>query len=315
MKQLATIALGFLCLALAGCVEGEVAYTVNPDGSARVKIDVISGMPLNPLGADSGARKPEEESIDDLRRRAVRATLESPGVAAWKDVSAEFLPNGKLQFKGTAYLKRLEGFQAQGGGIPVLGPSLRVERAEGGSLKLVAMGGGQDGIGSSKRKPKTPEEIKKMTDEELDRHILLDLIELQSGKPLITLFLADTKLKTTYVLPGEVTASEGFARDGQKASFTLDGSRVLASFAKALNQDRAAWRKLYREAATPAAIQAAIFDFPIESASITVAKPTGPQFDFDKEVKEARAAYPDLRKKFGFGEDVKLPMGETPPEK
>jgi hypothetical protein len=316
MKQLAAIALGFLCLALAGCVEGEVAYTINPDGSARVKIDVITGMPLNPFGAgDVGAKKPEEESLDDMRGRAIRSTLESPGVAAWKDVSAEFLPNGKLQFRGTAYLKKVEDFQVQGGGIPLIGPALRFERANEGPLKLVAMGGGPDGIGSSRRKPKSPEEIKKMTDDELDRQILLDLIDLQSSKPLVTAFLADAKLKTTYVLPGEVTASEGFARDGQTASFTLDGPRVLASFTKALNQDRAAWRKVYREAATPAAIQAAIFDFPIESASITVAKPTGAQFDFDKEVKAARAAYPELRKKFGFGEDLKLPMGDAPPDK
>ena len=202
-----------------------MVYTVNPDGSARVNIDVVTGMPLNPFGGgDVGAKKPEDESLDGLRRRAIRSTLESPGVAAWKDVFAEFLPNGKLKFKGTAYLKRVEDFQAQGGGIPILGPALRMERAEGGSFKLVAIADGQDGLGSSRRKPKTAEEIRKLTDEELDRHIHLDLIDLQSTKPLVTAFLTDAKLKTTYVLPGEVTESEGFARDGQKASFTLDGA-------------------------------------------------------------------------------------------
>jgi hypothetical protein len=242
MKPLASMGIGLACLALAGCVEGEVVYTINPDGSSRVKIVVITGMPVNPFGDNAGARKPEEETVDDLRRRAVRSTLESPGVAAWKDVSAEFLPNGKLKFQGTAYLKRLEDFQIQGGGIPILGPSLRVEPAAEGPFKLVAMNGGQDGLGTSRRKPKSPEEIKKMSDEELDRHILLDLIELQSAKPLVTAFLADARLKTVYLLPGEITAAEGFRHEGKRASFELDGNRAIASYTKALNQDRAARR-------------------------------------------------------------------------
>ena len=39
------------------------------------------------------------------------------------------------------------------------------------------------------------------------------------------------------------------------------------------------------------------------------------QFDFDREVKEARANYPELRKKFGFGDDLKLPGEEAPQKK
>jgi hypothetical protein len=313
MKRLTLSVLGLVCFALAGCVEGEVAYSVNPDGSAKVKIDVVTGMPFNPLGPN-GAKKPDPESPDDVRRRAIRSTLESPGVAAWKDVSAEFLPNGKLKFAATAYVKSLEAFDTKGG-IPIVGPTLRFERAEGGLLRLVATKDGQDGLGPSQRKPKSPDEIKKMSDDELDRHILLDLIDLQATKPLVTAFLTDAKLKTTYILPGEVTETIGFERRGQTASHNLDGSKCLAAFNKALNQDKAAWRKLYREAPTPGAIQAAIFDFPVETASITVAKPGTALFDFEKEVKEARASYPELRKKFGFGDDLRLPSGDEEPKK
>jgi hypothetical protein len=314
MKRLATTTLGLVCLALAGCVEGEVTYTVNPDGSARVTVDVVSAMPPELFGGNMGAKKPEEETLDDARRRAIRPTLESPDVAAWKDVSAEFLPNGRLKFVGTAYVKKLEDFDTKGG-LPLLSPSMRAGRGADGSLKLVTRDAGEVGVGPSRRKPKTRDEIAKMTDEELDRHILLDLIDLQAGKPLVTALLADAKVKTTYVMPGDVTAAEGFAREGRRASLALDGNAVLASFKKVLDQDRAAWRKIYRDAATPAAVQAAIFGFPVESASVTVAKPGDAQFDFDKEVKEARAAYPELRKKFGFGEDLQLPTGEAAPPK
>ena len=315
MKRFRLTSLGLFCLLAAGCVEGEATYTVNPDGSAKVKIDVVSVVPP-PLvgGIEPNAKKPEEETLDDIRRRAIRSTLEMPGVAAWKDVSADFLPNGKLKFSGTAFVKRLENFDSTGG-IPLLTPTLKTERGPDGSLKLVSKQNGKDGSFSSKRKPKTPEEIKKMSDAELDQYILRDLIDFQSGKPLLTAFLADMKMKATFLLPGDVTAATGFEKDGRKASFALDGNKILANTNKALAQDQAAWRKLYREAPSVDAIQAAVFGFPGDDWSVTVAKPGEPQFDFDKEVKEARAAYPELRKKLGFGDDLKLPTDDNPPKK
>ncbi len=315
MKRFRLITLGLLCLALAGCVEGEVTYTVNPDGSARVLVDVVTAMPP-PLfggGGGPGGKKPGEETLDDLRRQAIRQTLEMPGVVAWKDVSAEFLPNGKLKFVGTAYVKRTEDFQAKGG-IPLLNLNLAAERGQDGSLRLVAKKNEQDDSPLSRRPPKSAEEIKKMTDAELDQHALRELIDLQSTKPLLTAFLTDAKVKTTYVLPGEITAAEGFTQAGTKATNTIDGNKVLAHFNKVLNQDRAEWRKLYRGTTSKAAFEAAVFGVPTETGLIAVAKPGAAQFDFDKEVKDARAAYPELRKKFGFGDDLRLPTGDNPPK-
>ena len=46
-----------------------------------------------------------------------------------------------------------------------------------------------------------------------------------------------------------------------------------------------------------------------------IAKPTGPQFDYAKEVKEAQAAYPELRKRLNLGDDVKLPGADAPAPK
>jgi hypothetical protein len=314
MKRFRLVALGLLCFAAAGCVEGDVTYTVNPDGSAKVKVDVVSVNPPRFFGGGPGAKKSGDESLDDTLRQSIRQTLEMPGVAAWKDVSAEFLPNGKLKFVGTAYVKRVEDFDAKGG-IPLLQLGLASERGPDGSLRLVARRKEKDDLGFSQRKPKTPDEIKKMTDAELDQYVLRELIDLQSTKPLFVAFFTDAKLKTTYVLPGEVTAAEGFAKEGRQASFTLDGAKVLASFNKALSQDRAEWRKLYRAAPDRSAIEAVVFGAPVENGSITVAKPGEAQFDFDKEVKEARAAYPELRKKFGFGDDLRLPTSDAPPKK
>lgn len=314
MSRFRLIALGLLCIAMAGCVEGEVTYTVNPDGSAKVHVDVVSVMPLPFFGGGPEVKKPEEETLDDLRRKAIRQTLEMPGVVAWKDVSAEFLPNGRLKFVGTAYVKRTEDFEEKGG-IPLLDHNLAAKRAPDGSLRLVTAKSKKDDSPLSKRRPKTADEIKKMTDAELDQHILRDLIDLQASKSLFTALLTDAKVKTTYVLPGEVTETEGFTRDGHKATLLLDGNKMLTHFNTMLKQDQAAWRKLYRSATSPSVLEASVFGAPFDSGSITVGKPGAAQFDFDKEVKDARAAYPEIRKKFGFGEDLRLPTGDNPPKK
>jgi hypothetical protein len=303
---------GPLALLAAGCVEGEVTYTVNPDGSARIRVDVVTVAPPTP--GVPAPKNPGDETLDALLRRAIQPTLETPGVVAWKDVSAQFLPNGKLKFAGTAYVKRLEDFNLQGG-LPIPGPVFSAQRGADGSLKLVASGDGPDDPPTGKRKPKSPEEIKKMTDAELDQYILRDLIELQSAKPLITAFLADTKLKTTFVMPGDLTASAGFETAGRKAFVVLDGNRSLDSLNKALRQSPAEWRNQYRALNGAEAIQAAVMGFPDQNASITVARPGEAQFDFLTEVKAAHAAYPELRKKFGFGGELQLPSGDGSPKK
>ena len=155
MNRFRLVALGLLCIAITGCVEGEVTYTVNPDGSAKVLVDVVTVMPPTLFGGGGGpgGKKPGEETLDDLRRQAIRQTLEMTGVAAWKDVSAEFLPNGKLKFVGTAYVKRTEDFAAKGG-IPLLNLNLASERG-GRLLRLVARK--KTRTIRPFRRPKTPE--------------------------------------------------------------------------------------------------------------------------------------------------------------
>lgn len=309
MSRVRSAILGLSCLLAAGCVEGELNYTVNPDGSAKVRIDVVAAKPLE---FNVGPEK-ADEPLDALLRRAIKSTLESPGVSAWKDVAAEWRPDGKLKFTGTAYLRRLGDYDGKSG-IPMLGPNLAAERGPDGSLRLVAKQSDAKGDQPPRRKPKTPAEIAKMTDEELDRHVLRELIDGQSAKPLLRAMLGDAKVKAVYTLPGEVTAATGFTRDGKTASFTLDGNKILANLEKLFVQDKAAWRKMYREATAPDFLEHLVFGM-TDRASITVAKPGEPQFDFDKEVKDARAAYPEVRKKFGFGDDLRLPTADPAPKK
>jgi hypothetical protein len=319
MKRIQVIGFALLCFAATGCVEGETTYTVNPDGSAKVHIDVITSAQTG-FVAQSSPKKPDEETLDDLLRKGIRATLEMKNVVAWKDVSAEFLPNGKLKFVGTAYVKHLRDFGSSSGGILILSPTCTVSNQPDGSMLLTVKKDKKDAQAAmSKRKPKMPAEIKGMSDEELDRHILRDLIDLQSARPLFLAMLTNGKVKTTYVLPGDVTAATQFTRDESKANlahFTVDGNKYVANLDRFLAMSPAEHRKFYRDAATALSLETFLFlGSDPDQASIQVAPPGAPLFDFDKEVAEAHAAYPALRKKFGFGEDLRLPTGEMPPKK
>jgi len=289
-----------------------VTYTVNPDGSAKVKFDVVTVKPFSPYGLPvMGGKKEEDKDIDDLVRDALRPFLESPGISAWKDVSAEYVPSGKLKLSGTAYVRKLQDFKPQG--PPLLSSNFQVERGADGSFKLVASKDTEPSP-TNQRKRKTAEEIKKMTDAELDKYILLERIDLQAARPLVVSVVSGAKLKSTYVLPGDLTAVTGFERNGRTVSKTLEGDKVIGLVDKLLAQDNAAWRKFYREATDPNPITQLNLDgLGAPNGSVTVAKPAA-IFDFDKEVKEARDAYPTLRKKFGFGDDLRLPTTDNPPK-
>ena len=164
-----------------------------------------------------------------------------------------------------------------------------------------------------KRKRKSPEELKKLSDEDLDKYVLMDLVELQSTRLLIAAMFGGAKLKATYVLPGDPTDAAGLTRDGRKVSYALEGDKIVAAVDKVLARDRPTHRRVYRavtDADTWALLE--VEGFP-GKGSVTVAKPGAAQFDFDAEVKAARDAYPALKKKFGFGDDLRLPTSDPPP--
>lgn len=311
MTRLRLMVLAGLCVTAAGCVDGETTYTVNPDGSARLQFKIVTPKELGLFGPPPKKSAVEDPPADELVRSAIKPILETPGIAAWKDVSAEFLPNGKLKFSGTAYVKRLSDF-TELKGVPKLGlgpVGASLTREPSGALKFV---GTKDKENEPPRRAsKSPEAIRKMTDAELDRHILNDLVELQSMRGLLIAALTDLKVKSTIQMPGAVTEAPGFTIKGNEAIREFDGNMILASINKILTTDPASLRKAYRSAKGPVPESLFIEGANPDMAAITVAKPGQALFDYDKEVKEAVAAYPDLRKKFGFGEDLQLPKGEA----
>ena len=293
----------------AGCIEGEQTFTINPDGSGKVRLDVIMAPPIDGFGG--GPSKKGDDSIEAMLRKHSRPLLESPGVDAWKDVSTSFASDGRLKFSGTAYFKKIDTYELRN--VAFLKSEFALNGAATGPLTLLKANkkkNEQPGLASDRPK-KTASEIAKMSDSELDEYILKDRIEYQSSKPLVRAILTDAKIKTTFVLPGVVSEVRGFKTEANGAvSYTVDGNGILKAVEALFAQENSELRKIYRsKEGVVSLLETKVAGLPSENASATVAKPGKPLFDYDAEVKAAREAYPELRKKLKLGADVKLPDG------
>jgi hypothetical protein len=323
MKQRALPAVGLLCLFATGCIQTEQVFTLNPDGSGKVAITLVT--PLNPMeGIMGGLAGPGKKrpSIAEKKRVFLEQTLaKTRGVDAWKDVSAEFTPDGRIKFQGTAYFKNLQQLNVEGalGNTPV-----RLVKELNGSLRLAfasdKLGNANlpvGGAGTDQRDPR------KLADKELDEFILDKRIEYQTVKGILTAVLTDMKVKCVFRLPGDVGNVKGFKTEGkQTVILTMEGNTILKAANDFMAKDNAFFRKQLREGGRmdvfgdPRGLDALGLDF--ENATASVAKPGAAQFDYAKEAAAARAAYPALRKRLGLGEEPKIPdfkNFQPPPEK
>jgi hypothetical protein len=318
MRRFTHAALALAAISAAGCVEGEQTFTLNPNGSGKVRIDVVMAPP-----AEFAAGPPvkEKPTLADARLQGLRALLKTKGVAAWKDVSAAFTPDGRFRFAGTAYFDKLDRLEFDNVG-PFLGSpfGLTLTGDKGGQLILAPKPprNGRPGpetpklFGGRDRVP--AEELAKLPDEKVDEAILLDKVQYQASRPLVLACFARGKVTTTFLLPGTPDEQHGFRADGPKLVRTLDGDKAVAGIDAFFARPAADLRGVYRKpGAFDAELTAALGSAPDDACKAVVAKVGPPQFDYDAEVKAARAAYPQLRTVAGLPADFWLPDGNPPP--
>jgi hypothetical protein len=304
-RQLVRAALGAAVLVLSvGCVEMKQTITLNPDGKGKVTYDMIGPMAGGPTmpSPDGKEKTLDQKKMDELVKTL---TVGKDGIVAWKDVSAEWMADGKLHFVGTAYFENIE--------------KLGTENAETYSLKrekdaltlTVLPKKKVDPIGAPPvpNKPMLPD-LAKMTDKELDEFILNERVKYQSNKGIMTAVLTDFKLSVVFNLPGDVSESKLFKKDGaSKVSRELNGNDLLKKYNSFYADDNTAMKKKVKMANNLdfEKLFADSTEVLQEGAQVTINKVGEPLFDFEKEVKEAKAAYPALRKKLNLPDNVKLP--------
>jgi hypothetical protein len=290
------------CAALllaAGCVELKQTITLNADGKGKVAYDILMPADISFEGAGLGDGK--EKTLDQKKQDMLVKTLtgmDHKGIVAWRDVSLDWTADGRLHFTGTAYFEKLEELGGKDD------PDIFQMTREKDTLKITVKP-----RGNMEANKKPLPDLAKMTDKDLDEFILKERVKYQSSKPMLTAMLTDLKFTTILHLPGDVGEVKAFKKDGARAvSREFDGNTILAKYKAFMAQDNAALNKKIKMANTLDFDKLFSSDIDVlHDGSVIVPKVGEAQFDFDNEVKEARAAYPKLRKQLNLPDTAKLP--------
>jgi hypothetical protein len=293
---------------LAGCIQVRDEYTLNPDGSGKVKVSRLEPAGMSLMGGGK-ALDPDAEAI----KVAKKLVEKSKGIDAWKDVSWKIARDGRIQVTGTAYFKDINklAFGSKEG-------RARLEKLEGG--KLVLLFGKGSGKAAAPAKGVPTEEPKKLSDEELKRKILVERMKWQQGRGMLVAMLSGMVMESTYNLPGKVGKASCFKKLGKnKVRFTIKGDDFLKVMneltakdefwkAQATNKNRGSLENMD----VPEALEK-IYGSK-EPPRVEVSGATDPLFDYAKEVAEARKTMAALMAKLSV-KPVSTGTGSQPGKK
>ncbi len=223
-KLLCTAVAGF---ALAGCIDLDQDYRINPDGSGKVAVRMI----FSPFRLDLGEK---ERTPDEQLQDAVRDEIEkSKGVEAWSDVTWSRRADGKSEFKGTAYFQELSALKLHGQGFSGFPGTFALRKTPGGGFALESV-------------EAAAEEAPKLSDEDVKRKMAEERAQYQQSKPLLQGMLGELKVRAAFTFPGPVDAAACFRKTGPStAQISLQGGDLLKAF-DALLTDDAQLEKLVR---------------------------------------------------------------------
>jgi hypothetical protein len=273
---------------LTGCHQIRDEYTLNPDGSGKVRLSRLTPGEPNLM---RGSRKldPQAEAL----KAAGKLVEKARGVDAWKDVAWEVTGEGKVLVTATAYFSDISKLKlgSQEGRV-------RLERGAGGRIVL------HYGKKPSKaQKPREGGGKNGLSGKELEKAVLAKKMEWQQARGMMTAMLTGMVLEVTFRLPGKLESTSCFRKLGKdRARLTVKGEDMLR-FANALAARDEFWRRQAQ-----GKVRGDIKDLDVpeflekvfgsrEPPRIECSGATAALFDYAKEVAEARKAMPELMKK------------------
>ena len=278
---------------LAGCLEVKQDYTLNPDCSGKVIVDLLAQeMPINVGQADA----PDPEV---LAKQTVRRMLDgADGVDAWADVAYNRTDDGRTHFKGTAYFKDLSKLKLSIAGL--MGATL--SKDDKGGLTLL-IGGSPE---AAKSPPPAPP---KLTQEETDQRIKAQRERFKQMRPMMEMFFAKARVEMSFRLPAAPADVSNLRKDPDGTlRFVLDGGKALLAIDQLMADDEYVRE---RAAAGPEAgagkntawLNDALNEKLFGSRAPVRARASGdlkPLFDYAAEVKAAKDAYPKMMERLGL---------------
>lgn len=198
-----------LAVVLSSCFEERQAYELNPDGSGRVRYEVVFTSPPSMLFFP----------IENLQRGGAlgagltRMIAESEGVDAWQDVVAVKMADGRFRIAGTAYFSDLNTLDI--GGVQAVHYRFATD-AKGVHEIKVTMDGEGDGQAFKVGAKEPPQPSGK-------RHA-----DLSNRRTVFGMVLSGLKHRATFRMNGRVSPQGAFeqAEDGAVA-FSIIGEEFL----------------------------------------------------------------------------------------
>lgn len=283
----------------AGCIDLEQTYTLNPDGSGKVAVRSV----FTPFSLQLGDKEkvPDEQILEAVREEITKAE----GVDAWSDVAWSRRPDGKSEFRGTAYFRDVSKLSLHGHGFSGFpGKVSLAKTADGGTVLSLKPGDGKE-----EAAPDGPP----LTDEEVKVKMPEERAKWQQGKAFLQGMVAELKVTTRFVLPGPVASSTNLKKTGpSEVRLGIEGPALLKTLDGLMMDD--AWLSKQMKARGDFGRQGPKPDEELygilfgEKAPIRAVAGAGkPVFDYAAEVAAARAAMPELMKKIAAPAPAAVP--------
>jgi hypothetical protein len=276
---------------LAGCLEVRQDYTLNPDGSGKLVVDLTAQeAPLN-IGQ---AETPDPEV---MAKQTVRRMLDgSKGVDAWADVAYNRTEDGRVHIKCTAYFKDLAKTQLATVGSLVV---TFAKDDKGGMTLLIA--------NAPEAAKAAPASAPKLTPEEIDQRVKMQREQFQQMRPMMEMFLGKARVEMSFRLPGTVGEVSNLQKEqGGVLRFVLEGAKALQVIDQLMADDAYVRERVAAGAVVGrggAQLNDALNEKLFGSRGPLQARVTGdlkPLFDYAAEAKAAKDAYPKMLERLGM---------------
>lgn len=298
-KVLAVAAVLAAAAFVVGCFETKQDFTLNPDGSGKVLVEmVMPQMPFN-LGPPGQQGDP-----DVAAKQFVKGILDgSKGVDAWSDVRYEKTDDGRTRFIGTAYFKDLAQMKLQSGKME----GITFAKDDRGGMVLLL---------KEQESPAPPAPPKEIPEEQLTQRIQAERMQYQQVRPMMATVLGTMKMDVSFLLPGALVEVSGFKKEPSGAvRLAFDGAQMLKAMDELMADD--AYVRQNALAGKKGGGGPQMDEWTKEKLFGTkgplrarVTGPFKPLFPYDSEVKVAKAAYPKMIERLGLD---KLPAAPPTP--
>jgi hypothetical protein len=268
----------------------SMTFTVNPDGSCKVEVEMTLPPIPAELAAEMPGAPPPEEMIKQFARRFVgtRPTPSGDMAEVWANVTLTKNPDGSCTFKGTAYAKDVTKAQL----LPAANRDAATwAKDDQGRMTLTLNLAGDRGAGPVRPQPNDEQTILRMNE---FRNRLAE-----EGK-VLDKFLPGMRMEFAFRLPGTAAGVEGFtkAADGSLRKL-VEGPKILADL-KALAADDEKLKACIKAGHDP--MEDVMMKHMGGVLKARVEGELKPQFDYDAEVKAAKEAFPKMMEKLGLQE-------------